>query len=248
MKMKNTLAIYLATALIMATLHYGLKNYSDLSTKTYIVHSQAKNWEVLFDGKNLSKWRKASVDSIPSNAWVVENGTLSVQKGRKGGDIITRQSYSDFELESEFKLTKGANSGIKYLVNPIQNAKTKKISVMGIEYQIIDDKNHPEIMPDPNGVSSTGSVYLIYAPKGKKLLPAGQWNKVGIIVKGKHIEHWLNGIKVAEYERGSKDFNEKVATTKFADYPDYAKAGSGNIMITDHGDQVYFKNIRIRKL
>jgi hypothetical protein len=205
-------------------------------------------WEVLFDGKNLSKWRKAAVDTVPSNGWVIENGTLSAVKGRKGGDIVTREMYSSFELECEFNLTKAANSGIKYLVNSIQNVKTGKSAPMGIEYQIIDDKNYPEVMADPDGVSSTGAVYLIYAPTGKKLLPAGNWNKVRIVVKGKHTEHWLNGVKVADYERGSADFNAKVATTKFKDYPEYAKSDTGHIMLTDHGDQVFFRNIRIRKL
>ncbi|GLU52780.1 3-keto-disaccharide hydrolase [Dyadobacter frigoris] len=246
--MKITAEILLVTVLAMTLVHSNLNLYSDHFAESKVSPNQVKKWEVLFDGKDLAKWRKASVDSVPSKGWVVENGTLSVLKGRKGGDIITRETYGDFELECEFKLNKGANSGIKYQVNSIQNAKTKKFSQMGIEYQIIDDKNHPEIMSDPDGVSSTGSAYLLYAPKGKKLLPAGEWNKVGIIVKGNHVEHWLNGVKIVEYTRGSQDFLEKVAATKFVDYPQYAKASGGHIMITDHGDQVYFKNIRIRKL
>jgi hypothetical protein len=209
---------------------------------------QTKKWEVLFDGKNVDKWRKAAVDSVPSKGWIIENGTLSVLKGRKGGDIITRETYSSFELEAEFNLTPGSNSGIKYLVNPIENAKSKKFSPMGIEYQIIDDKNYPETAKDPDGLSSTASAYLIYPPKGKKLMPAGQWNKMRIVVKGKHTEHWLNGVKVTEYERGSDDFNQRVALTKFKDYPQYAKSDTGHIMLTDHGDQVYYKNIRIRRL
>jgi hypothetical protein len=207
-----------------------------------------EKWEFLFNGKNLDKWRKAAVDSAPSKGWIIENATLSALPGRKGGDIITRERYTNFELQCEFKLTHAANSGIKYLVNSIQNVKTGKFSPMGVEYQIIDDKNYPEVKNDPEGVSSTGAVYLLYPPKGKKLNPAGEWNTVRIVVNGPHTEHWLNGVKVAEYERGSDDFNQKLSTTKFMDYPNYAKSETGHIMLTDHGDQVYYKNIKIKKL
>lgn len=235
--------------LMMAALCVSVAFYSPhIAPPKADIDFKAGKWEILFDGKNLDKWRKAAVDSAPSKGWIIENGTLSATKGRKGGDIITRATYSSFELECEFNLTPASNSGIKYLVNPIENAITKKTSPMGIEYQIIDDKNYPEVMKDPDGASSTGAVYLIYAPRGKKLNPAGQWNKVRIVVKGKHTEHWLNGVKVADYERGSDDFNKRVATTKFKDYPQYAKSDTGHIMLTDHGDQVYYKNMRIRRL
>ncbi|CAG4988431.1 hypothetical protein DYBT9275_00080 [Dyadobacter sp. CECT 9275] len=244
--MKTTQAVLMISSLslLLAFRLPAFEDTGEMRTDTY----QTKKWETLFDGKNLDKWRKAAVDSAPSKGWIIENGTLSATKGRKGGDIITKETYSSFELQCEFKLTHAANSGIKYLVNSIQNANTKKYSPMGVEYQIIDDKNYPEVKNDPDGVSSTGAVYLLYAPKGKKLLPAGEWNKMRILVKGKHTEHWLNGVKVAEYERGSTDFNQKVATTKFKDYPDYAKADTGHIMLTDHGDQVFYKEIKIRRL
>ncbi|HEX5025681.1 MAG TPA: DUF1080 domain-containing protein [Agriterribacter sp.] len=207
-----------------------------------------KGWEPLFDGKDMRQWRQTGNDSMPGAGWVIKNGTLSVLPGRKGGDIITRKKYSDFELVFDFKLTVGANSGIKYRVNPIENSQTKKTSMMGIEYQIIDDTNYPEIKDDPNGLSSAGSAYLLYAPVGKKLLPAGEWNHGRIVVKGKYAEHWLNGVKVASYTKGTADFNERLGKTKFKDYPDYAKADNGYIMLTDHGDQVYFKDIKIKAL
>ena len=205
-------------------------------------------WEALFDGSNLNKWRKASSDSVPSSGWVVEKGALSVLAGRKGGDIITRETYGDFELEWDFNLTQSANSGIKYQVNNMKNSQTGKTSPIGIEYQIIDDLNYPEVKTDPNGTSSTASAYLLYAPKGKKLLPPGQWNKARVISRGKHAEHWLNGVKVTSYERGTEDFKAKVADCKFKDYPGYGASDTGHIMLTDHGDQVYFRNIRIRRL
>ncbi|MCC6289946.1 MAG: DUF1080 domain-containing protein [Chitinophagaceae bacterium] len=209
---------------------------------------QKSKWELLFDGKDLSKWRQAYKDSVPPQAWVVEGNTLSVQKGKKGGDIITRETYQNFELVFDFKLTEAANSGIKYHVNFIENVQTKKSSMMGIEYQVIDDYNHPEIKDNPNSVSSTGAAYLLYPPVGKKLKPAGEWNNAKIIVKGNYAEHWLNGLRIVSYFKGTDEFNKKVSETKFKDYPDYAKSNSGYIMLTDHGDQVYFRNIKVRRL
>ncbi|MRS60374.1 3-keto-disaccharide hydrolase [Larkinella terrae] len=210
--------------------------------------NQQKGWEVLFDGHDLTKWQNSTSDSIPYKGWKIENGTLAVTSGRVGGDIITRESFRNFELELDFNLTESANSGIKYLVNRIKNAKTNATSLMGIEYQIIDDFNYPEVKPEPNSTISTGAVYLLYPPRNKKLLPPGQWNKVRIVVNGKHIEHWLNGKLLASYDRMSPDFQEKVAQSKFRDYPDYAKADSGRILLQDHGNHVYFRNIRIKRL
>lgn len=221
---------------------------ADASPSRGYLAPAAEKWEVLFDGKNLDQWRKATDESAPSEAWLVEKGTLVMKKGQRGGDILTRQQYDNFELEWEFNLTEAANSGIKYQVSSIRNAKTNKDSPMGIEYQIIDDYNHPEIKPDPSGTSSTGAAYLLYAPQGKKLKPAGQWNKARLVVRGKQAEHWLNGVKITAYTRGTEEFKKKVAATKFKDYPDYALADRGHIMLTDHGDQVYYRNIRIKRL
>jgi hypothetical protein len=208
----------------------------------------SNGWEILFDGKDMERWRSAAKDTLPSSGWVIRNGELSVLSGRTGGDIVTRDTYSSFELTLEFKLTVSANSGIKYLVNKIQNAKTKKSSFMGLEYQIIDDFNYPAVKEDPDSDISTGSVYLLYPPKGKRLLPPGEWNRVKIVVRGKHIEHWLNGHQLCEYQRAGDDFRERVSKTKFKDYPDYALADSGKILIQDHGDEVTYRNILIRRL
>jgi hypothetical protein len=242
--------LYISVAAIMPycyTNHLALPLKPDASFSLDSLPSPHK-WETLFDGKDLKQWRKTTSDSLPSEGWIIHDNTLSVQKGRKGGDIITRAVYQDFELVFEFNLTKEANSGIKYQVMGIENSQTKKSSLMGIEYQIIDDYNHPEIKDDPNGVSSTGSAYLLYPPVGKKLKPAGEWNSGRIIVKGKYAAHWLNGVKVTSYTRGTEAFNQKVSATKFKDYPDYGKADIGHIMLTDHGDQVFYRNIKIKKL
>ncbi len=212
------------------------------------IRRKKSGWESLFNGKDLHQWRSVSSDTLPSAGWVIGNGELSVLKGRVGGDIITRDSYSDFELELEFRLTPSANSGIKYHVNKIRSTTSKKYSFMGIEYQIIDDFNYPAVKVDPSGDISTGAVYLLYPPENKTLHPPGQWNHVRIVVKGKHAEHWLNGTKIASYQRGTTEFRERVAKTKFKDYPDYASADSGRILIQDHGDEASYRNIRIRRL
>jgi hypothetical protein len=236
--------------LILGIIAAAITNYRYQKSEPLFSNIQQQSkWEILFDGKDLSKWRQAYKDSLPPQGWTIENNALSVQKKRgKGGDIITKETYQNFELVFDFKLTQAANSGIKYHVNLIENSQTKKSSMMGIEYQVIDDYNHPEIKDEPNGTSSTGSVYLLYPPVGKKLNPAGEWNTAKIIAKGNYTEHWLNGVKIAFYTKGTNEFNKKVSETKFKDYPEYAKSNSGYIMLTDHGDQVYFKNIKIKRL
>ncbi|MDB5261298.1 MAG: hypothetical protein JWQ14_579 [Adhaeribacter sp.] len=215
--------------------------------KTFAPNATAAKWEWLFDGKNTDQWISVKSGKFPATGWVIEKGTL-VMAGKGGGDIITREKYSNFELEFEFNLTPKANSGLKYFVGNVQSKQTGKTALNGPEYQIIDDYNHPEIKENRNGAGSTAALYLIYEPQNKKLLPAGQWNQARIIAKGKHVEHWLNGVKVVSYEKGTPDFRKRVATTKFKDYDNYGEAESGKILLTDHGDKVYFRNIKIMRL
>jgi hypothetical protein len=205
-------------------------------------------WEILFDGRDLQQWRSASRNLLPASGWVISNNELSVLRGRTGGDIITRAMYTNFELKLDFKLTESANSGIKYLVNKIRNIQSKNASFMGIEYQIIDDFNYPAVKDDRDSDISTGSVYLLYPPEGKSLLPPGEWNQLKIVVRGKQAEHWLNGKMIAAYDRNSDAFRQRVAASKFKDYPDYALADTGRILIQDHGDEVTYRNILIKRL
>lgn len=210
------------------------------------VHNQAGKWEILFDGKSMEKWRSKSDNSFPATGWKVQDGSLFLDG--KGGDIITREKYSDFELVFDFKLTEGANSGVKYFVDTLVNEKDGSIMVNGPEYQIIDDFNHPEVKEHGDALISTASAYLLYAPKIEKLNPAGQWNTGKIIAKGHRVEHWLNGVEVLNYMRGSRDFLERKAKTKFKNDRKYGELESGHILLTDHHDKVYFRNIKIRRL
>lgn len=207
----------------------------------------AAEWEILFDGKNVSRWVSATSDKFPSKGWEVKDETLfSNRKG--GGDIITREKYSDFELMLDFKLTDTANSGIKYFVDKVKNKETGKTGMNGLEYQIIDDYNHPEVSDHKYEKGATASLYLIYEAKNKTLRPTGQWNQIKIVAKGDLVEHWLNGVKVLNYIRGSKDFRDRMALTKFRVYENYGELAEGHILLTDHGDTVYFRNIKIRRL
>lgn len=221
-------------------------NADSPSVQELTADERSEGWELLFDGQDLSHWRSIKNENFPSEGWGIEEGALVLDG--EGGDIITREKYGDFELTWDFKLTHEANSGIKYFVDSINHHETGKAVINGPEYQIIDDLNHEGIKDDPNGLSSTGSLYLIYAPENKTLNPEGEWNHARIISKDKHVEHWLNGKKVVEYEKGSADFLKRMNETKFKDYPNYGQVPEGHILITDHHDRVFFKNMRIRRL
>ncbi|MEO6960652.1 MAG: DUF1080 domain-containing protein [Puia sp.] len=236
---------------VAATSDPGLANAGFfLTTDSISAHlhkDMQQGWEVLFDGTNTDKWRGKNSDSFPAEGWVVRDSMLFLSR-RGGGDIITREVYGNFELVLDFNLTVNANSGVKYFVAEIKNRNTGKLVVNGPEYQIIDDFNYPEVKDHRHEVGATAACYLLYPPENKILYPAGKWNHVKIIARGKHVEHWLNGIKVLSYERGSADFLKRKATTKFADLVNYGELPEGHILLTDHDDTVYFKNIRIRRL
>lgn len=209
-----------------------------------------EQWDILFDGKgNMDeKWRGTNSDSFPSDIWAVENDLLFIKDHKAGGDIMTREKYSDFILTFDFKLTYGANSGIKYFVNYVKNYHYNTMAWNGPEYQIIDDYNHEAIKGRLDDPSSTAALYLVYSPKNKKLKPAGEWNQGKIVAKGNQIEHWLNGVKVISAERGSKDYRDRISLTKFNHYQNYGEERSGHIMITDHdGDKVFYRNIKIMR-
>ncbi|MCK4345018.1 MAG: DUF1080 domain-containing protein [Bacteroidales bacterium] len=202
-----------------------------------------EGWKLLFDGKTTEEWKSAASDTFPETGWEIKNGTLTVL-GTGGGSIVTRQTFSDFDLKLEFRLTKGANSGIKYVVK-YYPAKDGKSSPLGLEYQLLDDKNHPD------GVHQThthASLYDLIVATNRKINPPGEWNKARIVVQGNHIEHWLNGVKVVEYERGSEEFHELVANSKYKNYENFGEHKEGYILLQDHGNKVSFRNIKIKEL
>ena len=197
-----------------------------------------EGWELLWDGKTTTGWRGVKRKNFPEKGWIIEDGMLIVEESGRGGSIITTEKYSDFELKLEVKLTAGANSGIKYFVlEKLSNPG----SGIGLEYQIMEDEKHPDNR-------SFASLYDLIAAKDKNVLPVGQWNTVQIISRRNQIEHWLNGKKVLEYERGSEQFRKLVQVSKYKNIPGFGEAPEGHILLQDHGNRVSFRNIKIRVL
>ncbi len=214
-------------------------------------YEKKNGWILLFDGKTSNGWRGAYKDKFPEKGWEINNGELCVlnadgKESTNGGDIVTLEEFADFELVADFKITKGANSGIKYYVTEKENNQG---SAIGLEYQILDDDNHPDAKLGHSGNRTMSSLYdLIPAAKEKRTNPIGDWNVARIISKNNHVEHWLNGFKVLEYERGSKEFLALVAMSKYKDWPNFGQAFKGRILLQDHGNKVDYRSIKIRKL
>lgn len=211
----------------------------------------SEGWALLWDGKTTNGWRGAKLQGFPEKGWVIEDGILKVMKGgggeaANGGDIVTTEKYKNFVLSVDFKITPGANSGIKYFVDPDMNKGAG--SAIGCEFQILDDSKHPDAKLGVGGNRMLGSLYdLIPAPKDKPYR-GGFFNTAQVVVDGNHVEHWLNGVKLLEYERNNQMWNALVNYSKYADWPNFGNAEEGHILLQDHGDEVWFKNIKIRKL
>ena len=204
----------------------------------------ADDWKVLFDGKSTDAWRGYSRDTFPTGCWVIEGDTLkTVSGGKQPCDLVTREPYRDFELELEYKLTPGGNSGVLYRVAELPGEPSWH---SGPELQILDDDKYRQNSPK----NWTGSLYdLIAAPRDKVVKPVGQWNKVRVLVRDNHVEHWLNGKKVVEYELGSDALETLIAGSKFKDMPRFAREPEGYIALQHHeGGDVWFRNVRVRRL
>ena len=210
---------------------------------------KAAGWRLLWDGKTTDGWRGARSENFPKNGWSIKDGELIVhetggKESAAGGDIITREKFSSFELKVDFKITPGANSGIKLFVDPTLNKGEG--SSIGPEFQILDDKLHPDAKLGRNGNRTIGSLYdMIPAPADKKVNPPGEWNQAHIISKGKHVEFRLNGVKTVEFERGSKEWRDLVAISKYKVWPNFGELAEGHILLQDHGDKVFYRNIMI---
>jgi hypothetical protein len=198
---------------------------------------QAAGWKLLFDGKTTAGWRSFKKQSFPEKGWVVEDGCLKKVANVQGGDIITTNTFNDFDFRWDWRIAPRANNGIKYFITEERDA------AIGHEYQMIDDS----LVKD--GKSSTASFYEVLAPgDSKPLKPPGEWNHSRVLVKGNHVEHWLNGAKVLEYELGSEAVKAGVATSKFKNVKGFGEKLKGHILLTDHKDEACFRNIRILEL
>jgi hypothetical protein len=212
-----------------------------------------QGWKMLWDGKTTEGWRGARSDSFPDKGWKIEDGVLTVlssggEESAAGGDIVTTEKFSDFELMLDFKLTEGANSGIKYYVDTELNKGPG--SSIGLEYQILDDDRHPDAKKgNHEGSRTVASLYdLIQADVNKPIKPIGEWNTAHIISKNNQVAHYLNGAKVLEYERKSDAYRTLVANSKYVKWPNFGELDNGQILLQDHGDHVSFKNIKIKPI
>ncbi|MCE5227289.1 MAG: DUF1080 domain-containing protein [Porphyromonadaceae bacterium] len=211
----------------------------------------SEGWKLLWDGKSTEGWRGAKLTTFPSKGWVIDNGILKVlandgAESTNGGDIVTIKKYKNFILKVDFMITPGANSGIKYFVNTEINKGAG--SSIGCEFQILDDQKHPDAKLGVKGNRTLGSLYdLIPADSGKPFR-GGFFNTAMVVVKGNKVEHWLNGVKIVEYERGNQMWRALVAYSKYKDWENFGDWEDGNILLQDHGDEVLYKNIKIKEL
>ncbi len=201
-------------------------------------------WQVLFAGKSTDAWRGFRRDNFPSKCWVIENGSLKTIAGCDQADridLVTKDKYQNFELKLEWRVAPGGNSGVIYLVSEDEDQTWKT----GPEMQVLDDEKHAD---GKNPKTSAGALYGLIAPTNKTLHTVGQYNKARIIVRNSHVEHWLNGKQILEYDLGSDMVKSLVAQSKFKDYPRFAQNREGHIALQHHGDEVWYRNIRIRAL
>jgi len=219
---------------------------------------EAGDWTVLFDGETFTGWRGLGQESVPGGHWIIEDGSIrKVASGTvptapdgqplEGGDLMTLDTYRDFELVFEWKVSPGANSGIKYNVSEAMSTEAPPIyAALGFEYQILDDDLHPDAQNGPN--RTAGGLYDLVPPgPGKELRSVGSFNEGRIVFREGHGEHWLNGIKVLEFDLGTPAFDSVFAASKYLPIEGFADVRPGHIVLQDHGDEVWFRNIKIRE-
>lgn len=243
----------------MTPVEHVIPQYSYL-TNTLTEYERANGWELLWDGKTTKGWRGAKLDVFPKKGWHIANDKLVVDKAEgeesgNGGDIVTEKKYENFILEVDFRITKGANSGIKYFVDTEMNKGAG--SSIGCEFQILDDEVHPDAKLGKGGNRTLASLYDLITANAqnfnselpnKKRQNKYAWNRARVVVAGADVEHYLNGILVVKYNRSGQQWKDQVATSKYKDWPNFGENKSGNILLQDHGDEVYFKNIKVKEL
>ena len=229
-------------------------------TNTLSGREVSEGWALLWDGKTTEGWRGAKIKEFPTRGWQVKDGMLMVEKSDgaesgNGGDIVTTKKYKNFVLEVDFRLTKAANSGIKYFVDTELNMG--KGSSIGCEFQILDDQFHPDAKNGKDGNRTLASLYDLITANAKnfnadlpleKRVNKYEWNRATVVVNGADVAHYLNGIKVVEYNRSGQQWRDQVAASKYKVWPNFGENKSGHILLQDHGDEVYFKNVKIKEL
>lgn len=225
----------------------------NLTPNTLSAYEKSNGYKLLFDGKTNAGWVGAKTGAFPSKGWDISGGQVSVlpsggAESTNGGDLVTKEEFSAFDLSFEFKLSEGANSGVKYFVTLAEKTSG---SAIGLEYQVLDDAKHPDAKMGRDGNRTLASLYDLMTSKkeARFLRPIGTWNNARLVVyPNNKVEHYLNGVKVLEYTRGSEDFKKLVAISKYKDWKNFGEAPKGRILLQDHGDKVSFRTLKIKNL
>jgi hypothetical protein len=268
---RPTLRLVLACSVFAAgACAHGRAAEGPRALNTLTAAERGAGWRLLFDGKSFKGWRGLGYPGVPEGHWRIVDGSIQkIASGNvprrpdglpvRGGDLMTEETFGDFEFAWDWKVTPGANSGVKYNVSeelstgvpetalrPATGAEGASHSAIGFEYQMIDDDRHPDGKLVKH---KTGDLYdLISSNERKHVRPVGEWNESRIVFRGTHGEHWLNGEKVVEYELGTARMDSAIAASKYRPMAWFGTRRRGHIVLQDHGDEVYFRNIRIREL
>jgi len=222
--------------LLGSTLFASLALAAETTPNQLSPAEKTEGWKLLFDGQTPQGWHSFKKKSFPTSGWVVQDGWLQCL-GNDGGDLLSDGEYDQFDLEWDWKIEPAGNSGLKYFV------LESRASALGHEYQMIDDERHPDAKIGPH--RQTASFYDVFPPHDRPTKPAGEWNTSEVIVKGMHVEHWLNGKKVLEYEMESPELRAAIEKSKFKGIDRFSKLIPGHILVQDHGDAVWFRKIEI---
>lgn len=236
--MRNVLRLVLVTLILSSS----TVTADEAAPNTLTEKEKADGWKLLFDGKTTSGWHAFRGKDV-GDRWKVMNGALvfNPKNGKQGGDIATDEEFASFELSFEWKVTEGANSGIMYRVSEDEGGPF----FTGPEYQILDNKKHPD---GKSKLTSAASCYALYAPSEDATKPVGEWNQGRIVVNGNKVEHWLNGKKVLAFEFGSDDWTTRVGKSKFSAWKKFGTMKKGKIDLQDHGDEVAYRSLKIKHL
>jgi len=253
----NRIVSLLAGTLLVALVACSSQSASAPNTLT--AQEKADGWRLLFDGETLNGWRGLGRDHIPAGHWVVDNGAIKkVESGDvpvqadgqplKGGDLCTIEEFHNFEFAFEWKVTPGANSGVKYnVIEDISTERGPRYAALGFEYQAIDDDLHADAQKPTHG--SADLYDMIACNDNKALKPVGEWNASRIVFNGNHGEHWLNGKQVVAFELGTPDFEKLLAASKYAQIPGFGvKKPKARLVLQDHSDEVYYRSLKIKVL
>ncbi len=229
------------------------------AANTLSAEEEAAGWQLLFDGESFAGWRGLGREGIPQGHWIIEDGSIrKVASGEvptapdgqplEGGDIMTVRAWGDFELVLEWKVAPGANGGIKYNVSEEMSVAASPTSAaLGFEYQILDDDLHPDALNGPNRTAA--ALYDLLPPgSGKDLRSVGGFNEARVVWRGSYGEHWLNGVKVLEFDTGTERFDSAFAVSKYESIPGFAVKRMGHIVLQDQGDDIWFRNIKVREV